>query len=353
MPQILTQDEMSGWLDEKDPAKLAELFQKARTCAIQHVGPKVYLRGLIELGNGCSKDCYYCGIRKGNKNLGRFQMSEFEVLECAETALEAGYGSIVLQSGERQDANHVYFIEEVIRKIKRLSSHPLGITLSLGEQTTETYERWFCAGAHRYLLRIETSHPGLYAQLHPPDHSFENRLRCLRVLRELGYQVGTGIMIGLPHQTLDDLINDILFFKQEDVDMVGMGPYLPHADTPLEWPGGNYDAEDHLRLGLVMIALVRLMLPDVNIAAATALQALDPSGREKGIAAGANIIMPNITPIRYRKSYRLYDHKPCLEEDARQCSRCMESRLQAMGVEIGYGKWGDSPHFLEKQKIRQ
>jgi biotin synthase len=293
-------------------------------------------------------------------------MDENEILECAKAAQEMDYGSIVLQSGERQDEPYVRFIEDVLRQIKvETSGGKLGITLSLGEQTAETYERWFNAGAHRYLLRIETSDPKLYKRLHPEDHSFETRRECLRTLRKIGYQTGTGVMIGLPFQTHENLVEDILFFKNEDIDMVGMGPYVPHADTPLaipQRPGlcsgfrdpvsgeGEYDPSESFRLGLVMIALTRLVLKDVNIAATTALQTLDPEGREKGVQAGANIIMPNITPTDYRKFYQLYNNKPCLDENARQCKSCLERRVQAAGAEIGYGEWGDSKHFKKNSR---
>ena len=339
---------MLEWLSEKNPVKLEELFRDARACAVQYVGLKVYFRGLIEFSNHCGKDCYYCGIRKSNPNVTRFSMDEGEILECALAAQEMNYGSIVLQSGERQDEVYVRFIEDILYKIKAATSGKLGITLSLGEQTADTYERWFKAGAHRYLLRIETSDPAIYKRLHPKDHSFEVRRECLRTLRCIGYQVGTGVMIGLPLQTHENLVDDILFFKNEDVDMIGMGPYVPHGDTPIV--PADHDPEENLRLGLVMIALTRLVLKDVNIAAATALQTLDPSGREKGVQAGANIIMPNITPTNYRKLYQLYDNKPCLDENARQCKSCLERRVQAAGAEIGYGEWGDSKHFLEKRK---
>jgi biotin synthase len=338
---------MMYWLGEKNPVKLEELYREARACAVRHVGTKVYFRGLIEFSNRCVKDCYYCGIRKSNARVTRFSMEEAGILECAKMAQDMNYGSIVLQSGERRDEDYVCFIEGILRKIKVFTSGKLGITLSLGEQTADTYERWFRAGAHRYLLRIETSNPALYKRLHPEDHSFNARVECLKVLRRAGYQVGTGVMIGLPFQTHEDLIRDILFFKQEDIDMIGMGPYVPHADTPLVH--ANHDPEENFRLGLVMIALTRLVLKDVNIAAATALQTLDPSGREKGVLSGANIIMPNITPTDYRKFYQLYDNKPCLDENALQCKSCLEHRIRAAGAEIGYGEWGDSPHALKKK----
>lgn len=364
MSNELNEQSMLRWLNEKDPARLEILFREARACAIQHVGSKVYFRGLIELSNLCAKNCYYCGIRRDNHKLDRFAMSEDEILTAAKAAQDMGYGSVVLQSGERRDEEFVRMIEDVIRKSKGLSGGGLGITLSLGEQEAEVYERWFRAGAHRYLLRIETSSPELYKKIHPADHSFEIRLKCLRALRGIGYQVGTGVMIGLPFQTHEDLVNDLRFFRDEDIDMIGMGPYIPHEDTPLQKGDSPllpkkgtvpffYDPAEHLRLGLVMIALTRLELKDVNIAAATALQALDPMGREKGVMAGANIIMPNITPPGYRKFYQLYANKPCLDEDAFKCRGCLESRLRAVGVEIGSGEWGDSPHFKRKKTTSQ
>ncbi|MFA5160408.1 MAG: [FeFe] hydrogenase H-cluster radical SAM maturase HydE [Candidatus Omnitrophota bacterium] len=344
----MTRNEMLSWLREKDPQKLEKLFREARACAVRHVGPKVYFRGIIEFSNLCVKDCYYCGIRKSNSNVTRFTMDEEEILKCAMAAQEMNYGSIVLQSGERQDEGYVRFIEDILRKIKDATSGKLGITLSLGEQIAGTYERWFKAGAHRYLLRIETSDPALYKRLHPEDHSFKVRRESLRTLRRIGYQVGTGVMISLPFQTHKNLVEDILFFKKEDIDMVGMGPYVPHEETPLV--PVNYDPAENFRLGLVMIALTRLVLKNVNIAATTALQTLDPSGRERGVLAGANIIMPNITPTDYRKFYQLYNNKPCLDENARQCKSCLDRRIQAAGAEIGYNEWGDSKHFFEKQK---
>lgn len=357
--------EMLHWLDEKDPDQLDGLFKKARACAIEHVGTKVYFRGLIELSNVCSKNCYYCGIRGGNPNLARYSMTPEEILTCARQAFEMNYGSVVLQAGERRGEDYAVFIEEVVRGMKALSDGRLGITLSLGEQTSETYERWFKAGAHRYLLRIETSHPELYQKIHPGNHSFGERLDCLRALKRIGYQTGTGVMIGLPGQTREDLVNDIFFFEREDIDMIGMGPYIPHADAPLarqsdllmpeagvsmENPpsglsGFRYDAEDQLRLGLVMTALTRLHLKNVNMVAATALQAIDDEGRERGILAGANIIMPNITPVKYRAKYQLYAGKPYLDEDACQCSHGLDRRIRATGAEPGYNEWGDSPHF--------
>jgi len=327
-----------------------ELYQQAYKVKLAEVGRKVYFRGIVEFSNVCTKNCYYCGIRRDNREVDRFTMTDDEVMECIQAAHLYRYGSVVLQSGERTDAAFVERVETLVRRIKEIGDGELGITLSLGEQSIETLQRWFDAGAHRYLLRIESSNPDLYHSLHPDDHDFRQRLDCIENLRTIGYQVGTGVMIGLPGQTLEDLANDILFFKDHDIDMIGMGPYIVHHNTPLADKMPDFDPARQLRLGLNMIAATRLFLRDVNIAATTALQALDPKGREMGLQAGANIIMPNITHTRYRNGYQLYDNKPCLDENAGMCRFCLDKRIDTIGEEVGYGEWGDSPHFLKKQK---
>jgi len=334
-------------LSQGDEDEERRLFKSAYEVKKRHVGNAVYLRGLIEISNICEKDCYYCGIRKGNSLVNRYLMNEEEILSGARQAWEWGYGSVVLQSGEATNERYIRFIEKIILKIKAISSPGLGITLSLGEQDEETYRRWFRAGAHRYLLRIETSDRELYKSLHPQDHSFDRRLECMRSLKEIGYQLGTGVMIGLPGQTVDHLAGDILFFREIDADMIGMGPYIPHRDTPLaELAGGSQDIRfDPLAMSLRMIAATRIVLKDVNIASTTALQAMDDSGRERGIMAGANVIMPNMTDARYRRYYQLYDNKPCIDENSDVCRGCLEARIQSIGESIGYNHWGDSPHF--------
>jgi len=333
------------WLETDDPNELARLYAQAYEVKRAHVGTIVYFRGIIEFSNICQKDCLYCGIRKDNTRLKRYHMTAEEIIACAVQADELNYGSIVLQSGERQDPAFTDFVEEVLRGIGRATDGRLGVTLSLGEQSRETLRRWFAAGAHRYLLRIETSSETLYRKIHPQDHDYAARRQCLDDLRREGYQVGTGVMIGLPFQTAADLSDDILFFQQQDIDMIGMGPYIPHQDTPLAAHCPDFDASKNLELGLKMIALTRIMLKDVNIASTTALQSLSPQGRELGLKAGANIIMPNITPTQYREGYQLYDNKPCLDENALMCRGCLEQRVASIGETIGYGQWGDSPHF--------
>lgn len=337
---------MIRWLNLTDARALQPLFCAALDLKHELLGRKVHFRGLVEFSNLCAKNCYYCGIRRDNNAVGRFQMSAGEIMECARWARDAGYGSIVLQAGEREDSAHIAFVEQVVGDVKRETG--LGITLSLGEQATAVYRRWFEAGAHRYLLRIETSNPALYARLHPEDHSFDRRLDCLRELRAIGYQVGTGVMIGLPGQTTENLADDILFFEALDADMIGMGPYVLHRRTPLSAQADGYSPERQLQRALTMIALTRLRLRDVNIASTTALQALNPEGREMGLQAGANILMPNITPVRYRNQYRLYDGKPCLEETSEDCRACIEGRVRSVGETIGYGEYGDAPHFSRR-----
>jgi biotin synthase len=342
--------ELLSLIELKDDYWLKQLYNLAYKVKQNYVGSKVYFRGIIEFSNICSKNCFYCGIRAGNKKLKRFVMSESEIIELAHTAYREGYGSLVLQSGERKDKSYADFIAAVVRKIKKVTNNELGITLSLGEQNKDTLSKWFEAGAHRYLLRIETANRELYEKLHPRDHDFSIRLQTLADLKAIGYQVGTGVMIGLPGQSYQDLINDILFYKQRDIDMIGMGPYVIHKDTPLAGMVDKFDKRRQLNLSLKMIALTRLLLKDVNIAATTALAALDDRGREKGLLAGANVIMPNITYQKYRHFYRLYQGKPCLDHDLKHCLGCLKSRINTIGETIGYNQWGDSPHFFKRIK---
>jgi biotin synthase len=348
----LSSEDMKLLLSLSNKTEMQYLFEKAYQIKSDCVGKKVYFRGIIELSNICEKDCYYCGIRKSNLSQRRYLMTEDEILSAADWAFKNNYGSIVLQSGENTSNSFVSFIEKIIIEIKKLSNGRLGITLSLGEQLDSVYRKWFEAGAHRYLLRIETSNEELYGKLHPEKHSFKRRLNCLAHLGKTGYQLGTGVMIGLPYQTIDDLVNDMIFFKKVDADMIGMGPYIVHKDTPLaeSLPDFEKIKEYQLNLSLKMIAVTRIFLKDVNIASTTALQSLNPTGREMGLLAGANIIMPNITETKYRAAYQLYDNKPCLDENSSMCRNCLEKRISSIGETIGYGEWGDSKHFKGKKK---
>ncbi len=344
-------------IDNESDMKL--LVDKAYEVKENYIGKKSYYRGLIELSNVCVKDCYYCGIRKSDNNVQRFNMTKDEIMQMAKWAYENNYASIVLQSGERADEQFVSFIEDVIKTINEMSNNGLGITLSLGEQSYETYKKWFAAGSHRYLLRIETTNENLYKNLHPSDelHNFNDRLQCLKHLREVGYQVGTGVMIGLPNQTTEDLANDILFYEKMDIDMIGMGPYIVSKDTPMGVDVINKNLnttemqKERVNLALKMIAVTRIYLKDVNIAATTALQSLDGLGREKGLKAGANILMPIITLEEYRAKYQLYDNKPCIEDNSDKCKVCLTGRVKSVGETVGFGERGDSPHFEKRIKI--
>ena len=340
--------ELKALLDLSTTEEIQALHAAAYQVKLAHVGAVCHFRGIVEFSNICSKDCLYCGIRRSNSAVKRFTMEAQEILDAAKWAYEAEYGSMVLQSGERQDPAFIDFVEKLLQEIHTLSNGKLGITLSLGEQTPETYRRWFEAGAHRYLLRIETSSPELYRQLHPADHLFQARHDSLLALRDIGYQIGTGVMIGLPGQTTADLANDILYFRDLDVDMIGMGPYIPHVDTPMGEQNSVFNGEAQLELGLKMISTVRLFLRDINIAATTALQALNPTGRELGLKAGANIIMPNVTDTKYREAYQLYENKPCLDENSTMCRGCLSRRVASIGETIGFNQWGDSPHFFAR-----
>jgi len=329
------------------------LFKKSAAVKEKHIGKKVWFRGLIEFSNVCGKDCLYCGIRKGNKNLKRYNLSDEEILAAAKFAYDNRYGSIALQSGELESQLVTSRIENLLYRIKELSDGKLGITLSVGEQKPEVYKKWFDAGAHRYLLRVESTNRDLYRKIHPYNkkHDFDRRLECLKNLQEIGYQTGTGVMIGLPFQTIEDLAGDLLFMNDFNVDMCGMGPYIEHADTPLtEYSGNLLPLRERFDLTLKMIAILRIMMKDINIVAATALQAIDPVGREKAVKIGANILMPNITPGKYRDSYKLYDNKPCTDESAEDCQSCLEARVSLADAEVVYGEWGDSKHYDKRRK---
>lgn len=339
-------EDLARLIGLEKPEEIAELRESANRIKAQTVGRVVYFRGLIEFSNVCARNCHYCGIRLGNRKVRRYTMPVEEIVEVARWAHLQQYGSIVLQSGERRSRQFVRFVEDLLGRINAATNGGLGVTLSLGEQAPETYRRWFQAGAHRYLLRIETSNPALFRALHPPSVTFEARKRCLGLLREQGYQVGTGVMIGLPGQTLEDLARDILFFKELDVDMIGMGPYIAHEATPLAAAENAFPESRRLEMALNMIAATRLAMPDINIAAATALQALTPTGRELGVLAGANVVMPNLTPVKYRQDYLLYPGKPCLDEDAEKCRHCLRGRIERLGEEVGFGRRGDSRHFV-------
>ena len=328
------------------------LLHKALEVKLARLDNYVHLRGLIEFSNVCRKSCLYCGVRSKNSKVERYTLTEDEVIECAQLAHQLGYGSVALQSGERNDPTFVEQITRIVRRIKEIDNGSLGITLSLGEQSDNTYRQWFEAGAHRYLLRIESSTEELYYKIHPHDeqHDFHRRLACIDSLLEIGYQTGTGVMVGLPFQTLDHLADDLLFFRAKDVAMVGMGPYIPHPDTPLyQYADQIPPVKERMELTLKMIAILRLMMPEINMVAATANQTIDPLGREKAIAAGANVIMPNLTPNQYREDYLIYPDKACVSDKPEECYTCLDIRMKAIGHQILYNAWGDSVAFTKKK----
>jgi len=347
----MTRNEILKILSLSEPSSLSALYAEANSVKTFTIGNKVYLRGLIEFSNICSKNCFYCGIRRENQEVNRYELSDEEVLAAVDFAWKNRYGSVVLQSGEQQSARFTKRITHLLHEIKAFTNNEVGITLSCGEQTAETYREWFQAGAHRYLLRIETSNRELYSKLHPADnhHSFDARLSAIHRLRSERYQVGTGVMIGLPFQTIEHLADDLLFFQSMNVDMVGMGPYLEHSQTPLyQLRHLLLPPEKRLELALKMVATLRLLMPDINIAATTALQVLHPEGREMAVFAGANIIMPNMTLPEHRPDYLIYEHKPGINDDAAVSKSKLEENLQNSGIFIGYDEWGDSRHYYRE-----
>ena len=303
-PKNLNVDELSGMLASADEGLLREIFAAAREVKAKCGKTEVLPRGLIECSNICAKDCLYSSIRKGNEKVQRYLIQDEEVAACIDEARRRGYPAVAFQAGEIEGEANTAYYERHIAMCRGLE-----VTLSLGEQTEEVYRRWKDAGAMRYLIRIETSNRELYAKIHPAECSFERRLGCIRMLKRLGYVTGSGVMIGLPGQTIDDLAHDIVFYGDENLDMVGMGPYVAHPDSLM--PDSRYQLPTtNYQLSLRMIALTRLYLWNVNIVAATALEALDPeNGRRRGIDAGANVIMPNLTPEKFRVEYDLYPGK--------------------------------------------
>ena len=333
-------------LSANDPAEIEAIRLAAEQVLLAECGDSVRLRGLIEFSNRCVSDCYYCGIRRSNRAPRRYTLKIDEIVDTAVWCMQQGYGSIVLQSGERRDAKFVRFVSNAVREIKVQTRSPtlpdgIGITLCVGEQSTQTYQRWFADGAHRYLLRIESSSPALFATLHPPGQQLATRVQCLKDLKKLGYWVGSGVMIGLPGQTIDHLVDDLLFFQEMGLDMIGMGPYIPHEQAVL--PGNDLipSVRERFRSSLRMIAAARLLLRHINIAATTALQTLDEKGREQGLRFGANVIMPQATPSHVRHFYTLYDDKPCLDDSAGQCAACLAGRINSVGRRILKNQWGD------------
>ena len=308
---------------EADRLYAAEL---ARGIADGVFGKKIYLRGLVEFSNYCKNDCYYCGIRCSNKKAQRYRLSEEEILKCCDEGRKLGFMSFVLQSGE----DRAFSTEKLCGIVSAIKEHhpDCAVTLSLGELPEEDYRALYAAGADRYLLRHETADNAHYAKLHPRNMRLENRLACLRVLKAIGYQTGCGMMIGAPYQTPETLAEDMLFIKDFEPHMVGTGPFIPHADTPFkDMPQGSFETT------LLVLSLIRIMLPKTLLPATTALGTIHPLGREAGIQAGANVLMPNLSPVAVREKYALYDNKICTGEESAQCVHCLKTRLASIGYE--------------------
>ncbi len=362
----MNRSEILHWLRETSPDRLADLWRLADRTRQQYVGGEVHLRGLIELSNHCVRLCGYCGLRAGNAGLERYRMTDDEIMDCVRKAVGYGYGTVVLQSGEDPELSGPR-IAALVRRIK--AETRLAVTLSLGERTDEELAAWRRAGADRYLLRFETSNPRLYERIHPPragqgsPHTpcaesgtrrvpATTRLTILGTLRRLGYEVGSGVMIGIPGQTYDDLADDIELMGRMNLDMIGVGPYLRHPQTPLfdrdAWPDApeSEQVPANELMTYKVIALGRLVCPRANIPATTALATLNRAdGRELGLEHGANVVMPNLTPPKYRTLYEIYPDKACIAETGEACQSCLTARIEALGRQVGRGR-GDSANYM-------
>ncbi|MCD4825794.1 MAG: [FeFe] hydrogenase H-cluster radical SAM maturase HydE [Phycisphaerae bacterium] len=343
----MQRNEIINWLREDDTGRLDALWRLADDARRQHVGDAVHLRGLVEISNYCRRSCTYCGLYAGNAELTRYRMTPEEILACAEKAAEYGYGTVVIQSGEDMGITADWMVD-VIGRIKRQT--PLAVTLSLGERSRDELALWRKAGADRYLLRFETSNARLFEAIHPSlPHERSDRFAILRSLRELGYEVGSGVMIGIPGQSFDDLADDLEWFGKLDLDMIGVGPFIPHPGTSLGASAGEQASPEQVpnteEMTYKVLALTRLICPRSNIPSTTALATLNlAEGRELGLGRGANVIMPNVTPVKYRDLYEIYPAKACIEETAEHCCRCIRGRIKSIGRTLGVGR-GDSLNY--------
>ncbi len=331
---ILSREEWTALISRHTTEDAHYLFEKARRISQKYYGTKVFIRGLVEFTNYCKNDCYYCGIRRDNRNVKRYRLTKEEILDCCRQGYQLGFRTFVLQGGEDG-----YYTDDVMVDIVhtiRKMFPDCAITLSIGERSHESYQRLFDAGADRYLLRHETYDSDHYAALHPKELNAADRQRCLWDLKEIGYQVGTGFMVGSPGQTAENLADDMLFLTEFNPQMVGIGPFIPHHDTPF-----RDEKAGTLELTLFMLGLIRLALPKVLLPATTALGTISPRGREQGILAGANVVMPNLSPVSVRKDYTLYDNKICTGDEAAECRRCLDRRMESIGYQVVVSR-GDS-----------
>jgi len=331
---MLTRDEFAALIAHRDEALMQFAAREAVKVRLREYGKDVYVRGLIEFTNYCRNDCYYCGIRRSNGCVSRYRLSSDEILACCASGYELGFRTFVLQGGEDLSYSNDQ-ICDIITSIK--SAFPdCAVTLSVGERSYESYKAYFDAGADRYLLRHETASPEHYSRLHPADLSLANRKACLWNLKKIGYQVGAGFMVGSPYQTSRDLAEDMIFLYELQPQMVGIGPFIPQHDTPFaDFRAGTWQETCFL------LSLIRLMLPKVLLPATTALGTIHPQGREMGILSGANVVMPNLSPVNVRGKYLLYDNKICTGDEAAECRNCLEARMNAIGYNIVTSR-GDS-----------
>lgn len=325
--RILSREDFIFLLENLDEDGENYLYEKARETAQAHYGNRIYVRGLMEFTNYCKNDCYYCGIRRGNQNASRYRLTPEQIMECCQLGYQLGFRTFVLQGGE----DPWFTDDKIAYLVERIKGEYLdcAVTLSLGERDYASYKRWFDAGADRYLLRHETANPCHYASLHPPQMSSENRKKCLENLKDIGYQTGCGIMVGAPYQTTEHIAEDLEYMYRLNPQMVGIGPFIPHHDTPFrDRPAGT------LRQTLVLLAIVRLMLPGVLLPATTALGTIEPNGREQGVLAGANVVMPNLSPLDVRNKYMLYDNKISTGVEAAANINELKKRMEAIGYQV-------------------
>lgn len=335
----LTEEEYEVLVSGYTPEAASFASSLASSVRREYYGDEVFMRGLMEISNYCRNDCFYCGIRRSNRSCSRYRLTPSEIISCASKGYGLGFRTFVLQGGEDP-----YYTDDVLCSIVSSikSMHPdCAVTLSMGERSYESYAALFSAGADRYLLRHETASAPHYAKLHPSSMSFENRMRCLKDLRSIGYQVGCGFMVGSPYQTPSDLASDLKFIETFRPDMCGIGPFIPHKDTPF-----GSESRGSAEMTCYLLSLIRLIFPPVLLPATTALGTIDPLGREKGLKAGANVVMPNLSPVEVREKYTLYDNKICTGEEASECVSCLSSRIKNAGYRLVTDR-GD----IRKEKI--
>ena len=334
--QTLTKEEWITLIEGHTPELSEYLFSLAREERHRYYGHDVYVRGLIEFTNYCKNDCYYCGIRKSNRNADRYRLTEEEILSCCKIGYELGFCTFVLQGGE----DGFYTDEKICQIVSKIKAEypDCAVTLSIGEKSRESYQAYFDAGADRYLLRHETADEAHYKKLHPAEMSYQNRMRCLRDLKEIGYQTGCGFMVGSPYQTVDTLWEDLQFIRRLKPQMVGIGPFIPQKDTPF-----GTETAGTMEMTLRLLSIIRLIHPHVLLPATTALGTIHPKGRELGILAGANVVMPNLSPVAVREKYKLYDNKICTGDEAAECRFCMQKRMESIGYQVAVNRGDFQP----------